>query len=133
MAWSRCVWRTQRCSRRRTYLLRLYQQGLIDGMRVDHVDGLADPRGYCRQLRSRLDELAPQRPPDAPKGPPWLVVEKILGAGERLPRDWAVDGTSGYEFMDEVSALLHDGSGESTLRHFWSAVSSRPAGLPRKR
>ncbi len=108
-------------------LLRLYQQGLIDGMRVDHVDGLADPRGYCRQLRSRLDELAPQRPPDAPKGPPWLVVEKILGAGERLPRDWAVDGTSGYEFMDEVSALLHDGSGESTLRHFWSAVSSRPA------
>jgi (1->4)-alpha-D-glucan 1-alpha-D-glucosylmutase len=110
-------------------LLRLYQQGLIDGMRVDHVDGLADPPGYCRQLRSRLDELAPQRPPDAPKGPPWLVVEKILGAGERLPRDWAVDGTSGYEFMDEVSALLHDGSGESTLRHFWSAVSSRPAGF----
>jgi (1->4)-alpha-D-glucan 1-alpha-D-glucosylmutase len=108
-------------------LLRLYQQGLIDGMRVDHVDGLADPPGYCRQLRSRLDELAPQRPPDAPKGPAWLVVEKILGAGERLPKDWAVDGTSGYEFMDEVSALLHDGSGESTLRHFWSAISSRPA------
>ena len=108
-------------------LLRLYQQGLIDGMRVDHVDGLADPPGYCRQLRARLDELAPQRPPDAPKGPPWLVVEKILGAGERLPGDWAVDGTSGYDFMDEVSALLHDGSGESALRHFWSAVSSRPA------
>jgi (1->4)-alpha-D-glucan 1-alpha-D-glucosylmutase len=108
-------------------LLRLYQQGLIDGMRVDHVDGLADPPGYCRQLRARLDELAPQRPPDAPKGPPWLVVEKILGAGEHLPGDWAVDGTSGYEFMDEVSALLHDGSGESALRHFWSAVSSRPA------
>ena len=108
-------------------LLRLYQQGLIDGMRVDHVDGLADPPGYCRQLRSRLDELAPQRPPDAPKGPAWLVVEKILGAGEHLPGDWAVDGTSGYEFMDEVSALLHDGSGESALRHFWSAVSGRPA------
>jgi (1->4)-alpha-D-glucan 1-alpha-D-glucosylmutase len=108
-------------------LLRLYQQGLIDGMRVDHVDGLADPPGYCRQLRTRLDELAPQRPPDAPKGPAWLVVEKILGAGERLPGDWAVDGTSGYEFMDEVSALLHDGAGESTLRHLWGAVSGRPA------
>ncbi len=108
-------------------LLRLYQQGLIDGMRVDHVDGLADPPGYCRQLRARLDELAPQRPPDAPKGPAWLVVEKILGAGERLPGDWAVDGTSGYEFMDEVSALLHDGSGEGALRHLWGAVSGRPA------
>jgi (1->4)-alpha-D-glucan 1-alpha-D-glucosylmutase len=107
-------------------LLRLYQQGLIDGMRVDHVDGLADPPGYCRQLRARLDELAPQRPSDAPKGPAWLVIEKILGAGERLPRDWAVDGTSGYDFMDEVSALLHDGSGESALRHLWGEVSGRP-------
>ena len=107
-------------------LLRLYQQGLIDGMRVDHVDGLADPPGYCRQLRARLDELAPQRPADAPKGPAWLVIEKILGAGERLPGDWAVDGTSGYDFMDEVSALLHDGSGESALRHLWGEVSGRP-------
>ncbi len=89
-------------------LLRLYAEGLIDGVRVDHVDGLADPPGYCRRLRARLDELAGQRPADAPQGPAWLVVEKILGAGERLADDWAVDGTSGYDFMDEVSALLHD-------------------------
>ena len=89
-------------------LLRLYQEGLIDGVRVDHVDGLADPPGYCRRLRARLDELAARRPANAPKGPAWLVVEKILGAGERLPDDWGVDGTSGYDFMDEVSALLHD-------------------------
>ena len=65
-------------------------EGLIDGVRVDHVDGLADPRGYCRRLRARLDALAAQRPADAPRGPAWLVVEKILGAGERLPDDWAV-------------------------------------------
>jgi (1->4)-alpha-D-glucan 1-alpha-D-glucosylmutase len=107
-------------------LLRLYQEGLIDGVRVDHVDGLADPPGYCRRLRARLDDLSGWRPADAPKGPAWLVVEKILGAGERLPDDWAVDGTSGYDFMDEVSALLHDASGEPALRHQWGAVSGRP-------
>jgi (1->4)-alpha-D-glucan 1-alpha-D-glucosylmutase len=110
-------------------LLRLYQDGLIDGVRVDHVDGLADPQGYCRRLRARLDELARQRPADAPQGPAWFVVEKILGAGESLPDDWAVDGTSGYDFMDEVSALLHDGSGEAALRDLWGAVSGRPTGF----
>ena len=81
---------------------------------------------YCRRLRARFEELAGQRPADAPQGPAWLVVEKILGAGERLPDDWAVDGTSGYDFMDEVSALLHDGSGEAALRALWGEVSGRP-------
>jgi malto-oligosyltrehalose synthase len=108
-------------------LLRLYREGLIDGFRVDHVDGLADPAAYCRRLRTRLNELAGQRPPDAPQGPAWLIVEKILGAGERLPDDWEVHGTSGYDFMDEVSALLHDGSGASTLRRLWHTVSGRSA------
>ncbi len=108
-------------------LLRLYQEGLLDGVRVDHVDGLADPAGYCRRLRARFDELAGQRPADAPQGPAWLVVEKILGPGERLPDDWAVDGTSGYDFMDQVNALLHDGSGAAALRSLWGRVSGRPA------
>ncbi len=107
-------------------LFRLYQEGLIDGVRVDHVDGLADPPGYCRRLRSRLDALEPLRPADAPAGPAWLVIEKILGEGERLPTDWWVHGTSGYDFMDEVGALLHDPSGEDPLRQLWGAVSQRP-------
>jgi (1->4)-alpha-D-glucan 1-alpha-D-glucosylmutase len=107
-------------------LLRLYQEGLIDGVRVDHVDGLADPADYCRRLRARFEALAGQRPAEAPQGPAWLVVEKILGAGERLPDDWAVDGTSGYDFMDEVSALLHDAAGEAALREHWGEVSGRP-------
>jgi len=81
-------------------LFRLYADGLIDGFRVDHVDGLSDPPGYCRRLRERLDELAPGRRA-------YLVVEKILGAGETLPTDWGVDGTSGYDFMNEVSAVQH--------------------------
>jgi malto-oligosyltrehalose synthase len=106
-------------------LLRLYREGLIDGFRIDHADGLADPAAYCRRLRTRLDELAGQRPPDAPHGLAWLVVEKILGPGERLPDDWEVHGTSGYDFMDEVSALLHDASGEFALRQLWQTVSGR--------
>ncbi|MEJ0019845.1 MAG: malto-oligosyltrehalose synthase [Acetobacteraceae bacterium] len=108
-------------------LLRLYGEGLIDGVRVDHVDGLADPPGYCRRLRERLDALAPLRPPGTPSGPAWLVIEKILGAGETLPGDWNVHGTSGYDFMDEVGAVLHDAAGAAPLRRLWSATSGRPA------
>jgi (1->4)-alpha-D-glucan 1-alpha-D-glucosylmutase len=108
-------------------LLRLYQEGLIDGVRVDHVDGLADPPGYCRRLRAGLDELTAQRPTDAPAGPAYFVVEKILGAGEHLPDDWHVDGTSGYDFMDEVNALLHDEFGAAALQELWEAVSGRSA------
>lgn len=108
-------------------LLRLYEQGLIDGVRVDHVDGLSDPAGYCRLLRAWLRKLETRRPADAPSGPGWLVVEKILGAGERLPTDWEVDGTSGYDFMDEVNALLHDPAGEVLLKLLWNSVSGRSA------
>jgi (1->4)-alpha-D-glucan 1-alpha-D-glucosylmutase len=108
-------------------VFRLYVEGLIDGLRIDHVDGLADPPGYCRALRARLDALAGERPAAAPSGRAWLVVEKILGAAENLPTDWGVDGTSGYDFMDQVSALQHDPATEHTLGWFWSAVSGRPA------
>ncbi len=108
-------------------LLRLYGEGLIDGVRVDHVDGLADPPGYCRRLRARLNELRAQRPSDAPAGPAYFVVEKILGTGEHLPDDWDVDGTSGYDFMDQVNALLHDQSGAPALQEFWHSISGRPA------
>jgi len=108
-------------------LLRLYGEGLIDGLRVDHIDGLSDPLGYCRALRARLDALAGERPASAPVGPAWLIVEKILGANERLVCDWGVDGTTGYDFMDQVSALQHDVAAEPRLASFWSAVSGRPA------
>ena len=93
-------------------LLRLYGEGLIDGLRIDHVDGLADPRGYCRQLRARLRR-------ERPRQVAWVVVEKILAPDERLPADWQVDGTSGYSFMNEVGALLHDPRGQGPLSRFW--------------
>jgi (1->4)-alpha-D-glucan 1-alpha-D-glucosylmutase len=93
-------------------LFALFGDGLIDGVRIDHVDGLADPGGYCRKLRQRLAGLA--RPPGIGEHP-YIVVEKILGAGEELSAEWDCDGTSGYDFMDQVSAVLHDPAGEQPL------------------
>ncbi|MDP9412983.1 MAG: malto-oligosyltrehalose synthase [Pseudomonadota bacterium] len=106
--------------------LRLYAEGLIDGVRVDHVDGLADPTRYCRRLRTALEEAGRRRPPEASPGPAYLVVEKILAEGERLPRDWQTDGTSGYDYMNEASALLHDPAGRAPLAAYWHEISGRP-------
>ena len=96
--------------------LRLCAEGMFDGLRIDHVDGLADPAAYCRTLA-----------PAAEATDAYLVVEKILLRGETLPRDWGCDGTTGYDFMDDVSALQHDAAGETCLAEAWAALSGRPA------
>lgn len=101
-------------------IFELIAQGLIDGLRIDHIDGLADPRGYCRKLRRRVDSLSPDR--HLP-----IYVEKILGEGETLHRDWSVDGTTGYEFMNQLSLLQHDPAGAHTLGELWQRYSERPA------
>lgn len=106
---------------------RLYGEGWIDGVRVDHIDGLADPRAYCRKLRRRLDALSLKRPTDLPRERAYFIVEKILAPGEKLARDWRTDGTSGYVFMNEVSAVLHDGSGREPLVRLWRECSGRTA------
>ena len=107
--------------------LRLYAEGLIDGVRVDHVDGLADPAAYCAKLRDRLDALAPSRPSAASAGPAYLVVEKILAPGERLSTDWRTDGTTGYDYMNQAAALLHHADGGEPLGRRWAAISGRSA------
>jgi (1->4)-alpha-D-glucan 1-alpha-D-glucosylmutase len=107
-------------------ILKLYASGLIDGVRIDHVDGLADPRGYCRKLRRRMDSAGRQRPATAPPGPPYIVVEKILAGHERLPTDWMTDGTTGYDFMDQVGAVLHNPDGERPLADVWADISATP-------
>ncbi|MFJ3007344.1 malto-oligosyltrehalose synthase [Pseudomonas fluorescens] len=101
-------------------IFQLISEGLVDGLRIDHIDGLADPRGYCRKLRRRLDFLAPGR--HLP-----IYVEKILGAGETLRTDWAVDGSTGYEFMNQLSLLQHDPDGEYVLGDLWQRRTERPA------
>lgn len=106
-------------------IFRLYAEGLIDGLRIDHVDGLADPRAYCRKLRARLTQLQRLRPEPLRHEPAYVIAEKILAPGERLPTDWRLDGTSGYVFMNEVSALLHDDSGGAALAALWLECSGR--------
>jgi (1->4)-alpha-D-glucan 1-alpha-D-glucosylmutase len=110
-----------------TTVLRLYADGVVDGLRIDHIDGLSQPEAYCRKLRARLSALDEKRPVHAPPGPAYLVVEKILARDETLPKTWLTDGTTGYDFMDQVSALQHDPAGEGPLTELWHRVSGRPA------
>jgi (1->4)-alpha-D-glucan 1-alpha-D-glucosylmutase len=84
-------------------ILRMIRDGTIDGLRVDHVDGLADPAGYLERLRDAT-------------GGAYVVVEKILEPGEELPASWPVAGTSGYDFLNAVNQVFTDQAGESDMR-----------------
>ena len=108
-------------------IFELIENGLVDGLRIDHVDGLANPRAYCRKLRRRVERLLAQRPAELRGARFPIYVEKILGEGEHLPRDWGVDGTTGYEFMNQVSLLQHAPEGEAALAQLWSETSGRDA------
>jgi len=107
-------------------IFQLISDGLVDGLRIDHIDGLANPRGYCRRLRRRVDRLNAARPPEAAQDHVPIYVEKILAGNERLHDDWGVDGTTGYEFMNQVSLLQHDPLGKSVLCGLWSETAERP-------
>nr|WP_277985144.1 malto-oligosyltrehalose synthase [Salinicola tamaricis] len=102
-------------------VLGLVARGWIDGLRVDHIDGLVDPRGYGLRLRERLDAIAAER--GEARIP--LYVEKILAGHEAMHADWGVDGTTGYEFLDVVSGVQHDPKGEAPFAALWREVSGR--------
>ncbi len=104
-------------------ILRLFAEGVIDGVRIDHVDGLLDPSDYCQRLRESLAAREAQRPPQIDGTRAYLVVEKILARGEALPSDWRVEGTTGYDFMNDVGALLHDPDGEAELTALWNELA----------
>ncbi|ARP86432.1 malto-oligosyltrehalose synthase [Bordetella genomosp. 9] len=107
-------------------ILRFYEEGLIDGVRVDHVDGLSDPIDYCRRLRAALNERTGRRPAALQPHEPYLVIEKILADDETLDERWAVDGTTGYDFMSQVNAVLHDPAGEDLLTELWETIARDP-------
>jgi (1->4)-alpha-D-glucan 1-alpha-D-glucosylmutase len=88
--------------------LGLVGEGLVDGLRIDHPDGLADPAGYLERLRDG--------------GARHVWVEKILDPGEPL-RDWPVEGTVGYEFLVDVTALFADPAGEAPITALWEELS----------
>jgi hypothetical protein len=83
--------------------LRMLESGEIDGLRIDHVDSLFDPKSYLTALRERAER------------PFYLVVEKILAAHERLRADWPVEGTTGYDYLNLSLGLLIDPAAESDL------------------
>ncbi len=76
--------------------------GVLDGLRIDHPDGLRDPKGYFQKLSAQ-----------APSA--WVVAEKILGTSEQLPEDWPVAGTTGYDFLNLALGLFIDPHGETGL------------------
>lgn len=90
-------------------ILRLVAEGKVTGLRVDCSDGLRDPAAYFRQLqRSQLgqDADASSSGDGLPCRPLYIVAEKILSKGEALPADWAVSGTTGYDFLNQVNRLF---------------------------
>ncbi|MFI1922235.1 malto-oligosyltrehalose synthase [Streptomyces sp. NPDC020377] len=97
-------------------ILRLLHEGVVDGLRVDHPDGLADPDAYLERLHTA-------------SGGRWTVVEKILADGERLPDSWPVAGTTGYDALRHVDGLFTDPEGAGELltryRHFAAPQTDR--------
>jgi (1->4)-alpha-D-glucan 1-alpha-D-glucosylmutase len=89
-------------------LLQQVRDGVLDGLRIDHPDGLADPGGYLDRLADQTDGS-------------WVVVEKILEPGERLPDDWACAGTTGYDALNTVLGVFVDPAGEEPLTALWTA------------
>ena len=91
-------------------ILDLVDSGAVDGLRIDHPDGLADPRGYL----ARLASVTGQR---------WVVAEKILELHEQLPDDWACAGTTGYDALNRVMGVLTDPAGERPLTDLYASLT----------
>lgn len=91
-------------------ILELVRDGKVQGLRVDHIDGLADPAAYLTRLRRDIGDET------------YLIVEKILEDGEDLPADWPVSGTTGYEFIDRMTHLLVERKGAERLRRQYAAL-----------
>ncbi|HVT01965.1 MAG TPA: malto-oligosyltrehalose synthase [Thermoanaerobaculia bacterium] len=101
---------------RQARILQLVDQDKITGLRIDHIDGLYDPIGHLRKLQSRLD--SEWREGDRTRGF-YTVVEKILGRGEELPVEFAAQGTTGYDFIDVLTALQLSAPGLRDLQRIY--------------
>ncbi|AQG80959.1 malto-oligosyltrehalose synthase [Spirosoma montaniterrae] len=89
---------------------KLVDEGVFQGLRVDHVDGLYDPKQYLERLRALTGSET------------WLIVEKILQADEDLPTDWPINGASGYEFLAHLNNLLTNADSEPAFRQFYAQL-----------
>lgn len=91
--------------------LELVRSGAVDGLRLDHIDGLADPAGYLERLRSAVGEDT------------YIVVEKILAEGETLPEAWPISGTTGYEFITTLPDVLVNTSGMKAITETYREIA----------
>lgn len=98
---------------------RLLAENKIQGLRLDHIDGLRDPAQYFQRLRSLIKHASPLS-----TNPTYILVEKILGEGEDLPRFADVAGTTGYEWLNEITRVLANQKGVESLGDIWRQASN---------
>lgn len=107
------------------FVLSLVGEGILDGLRVDHVDGLLDPLGYLQRLRAEVDRRAPARD----NGEPYpIVVEKILSPGEQLRRSWPVQGTTGYEYLNDLEDVFLSPAGYAAIERGYRSLRRLTSG-----
>ena len=103
-------------------VLELARTGRIQGLRIDHIDGLFDPKNYLTRLQKKIRERSDQ----ASEQPPfYVIVEKILAHHEHLREDWPIAGTTGYDFLTRLNCLLIDPNGEATLDRVYERFVGR--------
>ena len=109
------------------FAFELLARGAVDGFRIDHVDGLYDPGTYLERLRARACEVRPDL--FSAERPLYLLVEKILGSDEALPR-WPVDGTTGYDYLAILNGLFVDGRNEAAINTLYDRFTRLRAEYP---
>lgn len=107
-------------------IFELIGSGAVNGVRIDHIDGLANPREYLRTLQTGASGALGT---PAEKHTIYLLVEKILGPGEKLRPDWPVHGTTGYEFANQVTEVLVDRKAERAMTEFYNRFVGRQLGF----
>jgi (1->4)-alpha-D-glucan 1-alpha-D-glucosylmutase len=111
-----------------TLVARLIAAGELQGLRLDHIDGLRDPAQYARRLRQLTAKM---RGKARRRGPFYVVVEKILGHGESMPKFPGVAGTTGYEWLNVISRVLLDGKGLDRLERSWRTFTGEQRSFAR--
>ncbi len=104
----------------------LLARGYVNGLRIDHPDGLYDPQEYFERLQAMVAAMAPRTDEENTR-PLYLVVEKILAAHEHLPESWPIHGTTGYDFAAACSGLFVDAAAEDAFTHIYqNFIHARP-------
>ncbi len=110
-------------------LWHLLEKGAVTGLRIDHPDGLYDPRGYFRALQENFARLRNVTLPEDGKGV-YLLAEKILSGDEELREDWPIHGTTGYDFTTHVTQVLVDASAAKSFSETYEKFIGRHVHFP---